>query len=454
MEEFTMKDFPKKVMPPKDKFWGPLTGHILQLRDDRLKLMENSVKNYGEFIHFKYLKHNAFLIPHPDAAHHVLHLNASNYSKRTLGFKRVVEVGGSGILVEEGPHWKKMRKIIQPYFIKKSIESYLPVMLKIIDQALAQLNPHALSGQEVNLNTAMTRVTINVLGHAIFDRDFSKDTDFLFKVVTDLFEITNEKMTRFLPFPTMTKIKNDKVFKQSKKELDAYVIKLIEEAKKRPQGKLPNLIHTFMKETDGISLQNMLDEVLTLIIAGFETSANSLNWAFVALAENPEFQEKIMSEYRLAITGDKKLMLEDLPFTQMVIKESLRRYPGFWVLARKALADDEIFGEKIPANSIVLISPYLIQNNPKWWPDPEKFDPLRFTPEMMEIRDKNSYLPFGLGPRGCIASEFSLMEMTFIVAKFCHLYHFDLANTEKIKVKARLSLRTDQDVRLILRQRH
>lgn len=440
---------PRLVTPPKDKFFGALTGHILQLRNDRLGLMENSVKNYGEFIHFKYLHHHAYLIPHPEAAHHVLHTNASNYSKRTLGFKKVIEIGGSGILVEEGEHWKKMRKIIQPYFVKKNLQNYIPVMEKLIDQSIKKLDSYALSGQEVNVNSTMTRMTIEILGQAIFDRDFSKDTDFLFEVVTNLFEITSEKMTRFLPIPSPTKMANDRLFKKSKKELDDFVIKLIEEAKLRPSGALPNLIHTFIEQNAGITLQNMLDEILTLVIAGFETSANSLNWAFVALAENPEFQERIAREYEAAATKS----VENLPFTQMLIKESLRRYPGFWMLARKALHDDVIFGEKIAANSIVLISPYLIQNNSKWWPNPEKFDPERFTPTAIEQRTKNSYLPFGLGPRSCIAEDFSMMEMSFIVANFCSRYRFTLANKEKIGVKAKLSLRTDQDVRILLKSR-
>lgn len=449
-----MNDFPKLVMPPKDKVWGALTGHVLQLRNDRLGLMENSVKNYGEFIHFKYLHHNAFLIPHPMAAHHVLHTNAANYSKKTLGFKKVVEVGGSGILVEEGEHWKKMRKIIQPYFVKKSIQSYIPIMQKLIDRSIKNLNQAALDGKEINVNATMTRMTIEVLGQVIFDRDFNKDTDFLFKVVTNLFEITNEKMTRFFPIPSLTKIRNDKLFKKAKKDLDDFVIKLIEEAKLRPKGSTPNLIHTFIEQNSNITLQNMLDEVLTLIIAGFETSANSLNWAFVALAENPQYQERIANEYNQAKTLNEHVTIEHLPFTQMVLRESLRRYPGFWVLARKALQDDVIFNEKIPADSIVLISPYLIQNNPKWWPKPEQFDPQRFTPEAIAERHKNSYLPFGLGPRSCIAEDFSMMEMSFIVANFCSQYRFSLANTEKIKVKARLSLRTDQDVRIILKPKN
>lgn len=449
-----MSDFPHLAMPPKDKFWGALTGHVLQLRNDRLGLMENSVKNYGEFIHFKYLHHNAYLIPHPAAAHHVLHLNAANYSKRTLGFKKVIEVGGSGILVEEGEHWKKMRKIIQPYFVKKSIQTYIPVMQKLIDRSIKNLNQPAASDKEINVNAVMTRMTIEILGQAIFDRDFTGDTEFLYKVVTNLFEITNEKMTRFFPVPSPVKIKNDRLFKESKKELDEFVIKLIEEAKLRPRGTTPNLIHTFIDQNSNISLQNMLDEVLTLIIAGFETSANSLNWAFVALAENPQFQERIAIEYAQAKANDEVVTIEKLPFTQKVIRESLRRYPGFWVLARKALKDDVIFNEKIPANSIVLISPYLIQNNPKWWPKPEQFDPERFTPEAITNRDKNTYLPFGLGPRSCIAEDFSMMEMSFIVASFCSHYRFSLANTEKIKVKARLSLRTDQDVRINIENRN
>ncbi len=436
-----MKDIPILKMPPKDKFFGFVTGHILQLRRSRIGLMESSVKEYGEFIHFKYLHHNVFLIAHPDGAKHVLQKNSRNYSKKTAGFKKVMKIGGKGILVNEGGHWRKMRGIIQPYFNKNSIENYLPKMNLTIDRVIENYKQDLL-----NVNDEMAKLTIQVLGETLLDKRFNDDSEFLYKYVSSLFDITSERMTRFLPFPSFRRINNDIKFNLFKRKLDQYVLNLIEEA--RSSDEKNNLIHKFLSSKHSVALKDILDEVLTLIVAGFETSANALTWAIYKIAQDEDFQTIIKNEYNsLNLNNLGFEELSKMIFTKNVLKESLRRYPGFWVLARLAINEDQIFNEKIPPKSIVLISPYLIQNNSKWWDNPEQFIPSRFEGNYYD----NSYLPFGLGPRSCIAEDFSLAEMSLILGKLCSKFKFNLNNNKEVQVRAGLSLRTSEDILIRLK---
>ncbi len=433
------------VTPPLDRYFGFLTGHVLQLRKDRFKMMRNAVETCGEFVHFKYFSQDVYLVAHPEGAKHVLQSNASNYSKKTPGFKKVMKIGGKGILVNEGDHWKKMRRLIQPFFNLSAVHSYLPDMKLLLEREFEKLG-----NGRVNVNELATRLTIQILGQNVFNRDFSPDVDFLYQRVSTLFDITNERMTRFIPIPTPRRISNDLKFSKSKKELDQYVLSMITRARNTPRSEWTDHLIYSLLDTKDVTDRDILDEVLTLIIAGFETSANSINWAVYLLAQHRNYQDRVFQETKSGLDRPAGF---DLPYTKSVLMESLRMYPGFWMLARIALGDDVILGHPIAKGATVLVSPYFIQNHRNWWPNPESFDPERFLGERSKDVDRYSYLPFGVGPRSCIGTEFSMSEMQLILAYLCKKYSFQLVDQAPIEIRPKLSLRMDRDLWIQIERR-
>lgn len=441
-------------LPPKPKGL-PIIGHLKHFKNDPINFMLDSAKNEGDIVLFKLLNKKIYFINHPDYVRHVMHNNYKNYHK-SPGYRPLRLLGGTGIFTNDGEEWLRRRKLYQPAFSHSSIKSYSESVLKNADEMLYHWELTREKGEEVNISIEMMKITLNIIGETLFSTKIEYKSD-LWDSMTYALKWISERALR-APFilPHNWPTPKNKKFKAASEKLNAVIYKIIAD-KKENDSNPDDLLSRFMNPEDPklkpLNEQELRDEVMTVFFAGHETSANVLSWSFYLAAKHPEIQEKIFKEVN--DLGDRELTYEDLhhlKYTAQVLNETMRIYPPVWHLGRMNLKDDEIGGYKIPAGSHVRMSPLALHRNEKFWSNPEKFDPDRFSDEHMKTQKPFSFIPFGAGPRLCAGRNFAMMEMVLILAMCIRKYKFTHTGPE-IEMAPLMTLRSATDIKLKLTKR-
>jgi cytochrome P450 len=393
-------------------------GLLLRMVRNRLEVMEYGATRYGDAVRLPLGPKTLHVFNRPDYAKHVLADNAANYQKG-IGQVHARRVIGDGLLTSEGELWRKQRKTVQPVFQPKRIARQAAVMADEAEKLVARLRDHA--GREpVDIRAEMTGLALGVLGHTLIDTDLGEfeSIGHSFEVVQDqaMFEVMSlGAVPMWIPLPKQLR------FRRARRDLQAIVDQLAAESGAHPAGDdlISRLVDSVRKEADPqVGRTRMRDELVTMLLAGHETTASTMSWAFYLLDQHPEAWDRVHAEAS-EVFGQGPLdaeALHGLKFTTMVLQETMRLYPPVWLLPRIAKADDEIDGYHVPAGSDVLISPYLLHRHPGLWPDPERFDPERFEPARHAGRDRYAYIPFGAGPRFCVGNSLGMMEATIVLA--------------------------------------
>jgi len=393
-------------------------GLLLRMVRNRLEVMEYGATRYGDAVRLPLGPKTLHVFNRPDYAKHVLADNAANYQKG-IGQVHARRVIGDGLLTSEGELWRKQRKTVQPVFQPKRIARQAAVMADEAEKLVARLRDHA--GREpVDIRAEMTGLALGVLGHTLIDTDLGEfeSIGHSFEVVQDqaMFEVMSlGAVPMWIPHPKQLR------FRRARRDLQAIVDQLAAESGAHPAGDdlISRLVDSVRKEADPqVGRTRMRDELVTMLLAGHETTASTMSWAFYLLDQHPEAWDRVHAEAS-EVFGQGPLdaeALHGLKFTTMVLQETMRLYPPVWLLPRIAKADDEIDGYHVPAGSDVLISPYLLHRHPGLWPDPQRFDPERFEPARHAGRDRYAYIPFGAGPRFCVGNSLGMMEATIVLA--------------------------------------
>ncbi|HEX6521313.1 MAG TPA: cytochrome P450 [Streptosporangiaceae bacterium] len=399
----------------------PLTATFSLLRRmlrSRLDVMEYVATRYGDASRLPLGPKTLYVFNHPDYAKHVLADNAANYRKG-IGQVHARRVIGNGLLTSEGELWRKQRKTIQPVFQGKRIARQLAAIAEEAEHLVARLRQH-IGGEPLDLRAEMTGLALGVLGRTLIDADLSafESMGHSFEVVQDqaLFEVmTLGSVPLWIPLPKQVR------FRRAKKDLQEIVDRLAADGATRPDSDdiIARLLDSVRQEDDPqIARSRMRDELVTLLLAGHETTASTMSWAFYLLDQHPEVWDRVHDE-AVAVFGQGPLdaeALHKLTFTTKVLQETLRLYPPVWLLPRIAKAEDQIGEYHVPAGADVLICPYLLHRHPDQWPEPERFDPDRFDPARHPDRDRYAYIPFGAGPRFCVGNNLGMMEATVVLA--------------------------------------
>jgi cytochrome P450 len=394
-------------------------GILRQLRADRLGLMSGAVAEYGDAVRVSIGPKKLYIFNHPDHAKHVLADNAANYHKG-IGYTEAKRALGDGLLTSEGALWKEQRRTIQPVFQHKRIAGRADV---IVDEALAlveRLRAHV--GGRADVLSEITSLTLGVLGSTLLDADLGAfdSVGHSFESVQDqaMFEMeTLGLVPRWLP------LKGQLTFRKARAHLEEVVEILVAQRKANPSASgddvLTRLIASTSKEVDRrVADRRMRDELVTLLLAGHETTASTVGWTLDLVSQHPEVRERLHEE-AVAVYGDRRPAYEDLPklrYTNMVIQEAIRLYPPVWILTRRAVEDDVVGGYHVPAGAEVLICPYTLHRHPKYWAEPDRFDPERFNPDVKTNRPRYAHIPFGAGPRFCVGNHLGMMEASFIIS--------------------------------------
>jgi len=383
------------------------------------------------------------LVFHPDGVRHVVQENHKNYRKGGISNQVLRLTLGNGLLTNNGDSWLTQRRLIQPIFHRKQIAAFGQLMT---ENALAWTEEERLdTDQPLDLFQQMSGLTLTIVCKALFGADMLAYKKRVFQAQGTINHLDAQAfyVPGLLSLPTPQRYRLYK----ARNELYAIVDELI--AKRRRQASTENDLLTMLlqarnEETDeGMNDQQVRDEVLTLMVAGHETTANALSWTLMLLSQHPHIEARLREEYQQVLSG-RTVQMEDLPrlpLTRMVLEESMRIYPPAWAFARQAIDEDEIGGSTIPKGAYVLMFPALTHRHPDFWERPEVFDPERFDPERAAGRHRFAYFPFGGGPRVCIGNQFALTEAQLILATILPRYQFRLLPGAKVIPEPLITLR-------------
>jgi cytochrome P450 len=433
----------------------PILGSLPQMRSDPLKLFFDAAQ-YGDLVRLK-LVADVLLLNHPDHVKHVLQDNHLNYLKGH-GYDRLFPLVGQGLLTAEGETWKRNRRLAQPAFHKQKIASLMALFARHTEKMLERWRTRP-THQPIDLHREMMTLTYSIVGEALFSVDLLGTADSIGKALTTVLEILDDRMSRLVMVPQAVPTRKNRRFAAALKVLDGLVAELIAEHRAHPD-KYQDLLSMLLAARDedtgqGLTDRELRDEVMTMVLAGHETTANTLTWAFYLLSLHPEQERKVQAEAARVLSGRPPTM-EDFPqlgFIQRVIDETLRLYPPAWLIGRKAIKDDEIGGHFVKAGTNVMLSPLVMQRDPRFWSNPEGFDPDRFLPEVAAKRPKLAYFPFAVGPRQCIGNIFALTESVVILAMVSQRCALHLVPGSKVEHAPQLTLRPKHPVLMTLHPR-
>lgn len=424
----------------------PLSATPAMLRDlvgDRLAMMTTASRTHGDAVRMTAGPKTLYFFNHPDHAKRVLAENNSNYHKG-IGQVHAKRALGDGLLTSEDDLWRAQRRTMRPVFAHQRIAGQADAVAKEAVALVDRLATRVDRGP-VDVAAEATGLTLGVLGRTLLDTDLHTfDTiGSAFEAVQDqaMFDmVTMNGLPVWLPFPTQSR------FRRARRELQRIVDRLVREhiPSEDADDALSRVLTDAAAESDPrIRSQRVRDELITLLLAGHETTASTLSWAFYLIDRNPGTAERLHEE-AVRVLGDRPPAYEDLhelTFATMVVQEAMRLYPPVWILPRKALADDEVGGYHVPAGADVLICPYTLHRRPDSWDDPERFDPGRFDPTNRDDRHRYSYIPFGAGPRVCVGSNLGMLEAVFVLATVSRELRLTLPPGHRAVPEPMLSLR-------------
>lgn len=426
----------------------PVLGIVPQLRRDRLQFVLDMAAEYGALVKYNALNFSLIQVNDPDAIQYVLQDNNKNYHK---GFETIPTLDmtlGHGLLTNEGEPWLKQRRLMSPVFHHRNIDSMGEMMTRhTVNMLETRWAAHAQSQTPLNVAAQMMQLTLDIVSEALFSTNVSAQAQAVSTAVTTLVEDATIRFDfPFYPQPNIPTPHN-RAFNRGLNQLNYIIYGMIQERRANPIGH-HDLLQLLLdardpESNDAMNDKQLRDELITLFIAGHETTANLLAWAFYLLAQHPDIEAQAQAELaqvlngRTATAGD----LAALPYTRRVLDEVLRLYPPAWMLTRTNLADDELLGYRIPAHSFLAISPYAMHRNPVYWDNPKTFDPDRFLPERAKQYHRFVYLPFGGGPRLCIGRGFAQVEAHLILATILQRSHLSLASNTPVEAQAFVTLR-------------
>ncbi|MDT7541284.1 MAG: hypothetical protein QOE33_1188 [Acidobacteriota bacterium] len=448
------------LYPPGPKATTPVARvrGYLAFRRDPLSFLTRLAREHGDIAHFRVGGQHAYLLNHPDLIRDVL-VNNQDCFHKGRALQRSKRLLGEGLLTSEGQHHRRQRRLAQPAFHKKRIESYGAIM---VDYA-ARHSARWRDGESVDIAREMMRLTLAIVGKTLFNADVESDAEEVALALTEIMELFNMLLLPYSEYLERLPLPHTRRFERARAKLDEIIYRIVEE-RRRDERDAGDLLSMLLEARDeegdlsGMTDQQIRDEVMTLILAGHETTANALSWTWYLLAQNVEAESKLHAELDEVLEHGRRLpTVEDLPrlrYTEMVFAESMRLYPPAWVVGRLAIKDYSARGYTIQAGSLVLLSQYVMHRDARFFTGPERFDPERWTAEARESRPAYSYFPFGGGARRCIGEGFAWMEGVLLVASIASRWRMRLDPNHKVETYPRITLRPKRGIRVTLEQRN
>ena len=425
-------------------FWRDPTGSLVRLAD-----------RYGDVSRFRFGLYDEYLVTHPDHVQQILVGEHRSFTKgRALAeAKRIL---GEGLLTSEGDFHRRQRRLVQPLFVHSRIAGYADAMVDAAERAAERWR----DGQEVDAQAEMSRLTLAVVGRTLFDADIEGEATEIGRALTDSMETLNRFMLPFSGLFEVLPTATGRRLRRARARLDATIYALIA-ARRRAGAEGGDLLSVLIRARDeddgstGMTDEQVRDEAMTIFLAGHETTAVALTWTWYLISQAPEVEARLHEELGRELGGAAPTVadLPRLAFTERVLSEAMRLYPPAWVIGRRALVDVDLDGYRIPGGSVVVLSPFVTQRDARWYPQPLRFDPDRFAPELRAERPRYAYFPFGGGTRVCIGEGFAWMEARLLLATISQRARLLRPPGRAVALHPRVTLRPRGGLAMTVRRR-
>ena len=441
-------------LPPGPKGF-PVFGSVFEPKGDTITYLRKCTREYGDIVFFRFLGVPACYISRPDYIESVLVTQSNNFVK-SKDYRAMRRVLGNGLLLSEGEFWRRQRKLIQPAFHQERIAAYAQIMVGYTQRMMKSWS----DGQKLDMHEAMMRLTLSIVAKTLFDADVSHEAEDVDAALTVLMGKFLRQAGMALLLPTWVPLPTSQLLKRAVGRLDKVIYGIIEQ--RRASGQMAgDLLSAFLQAQDdqgvGMTDRQLHDEIMTLFLAGHETTANVLSWTWLLLGQNPEVEKKLVEELGRVLGGriPTPADLPQLVYTDMVLRESMRLYPPVWVIGRRALETFRLGDYEIPADTNMLISQYLMHRDARYFPEPEKFDPQRWSAgdSRAVSLPRFAYFPFGGGPRVCIGAGFAMMEAVLLLATIAQKFQIQIAPGEKVSMQPSVTLRPRNGIPVKLKWR-
>jgi cytochrome P450 len=428
---------------------------LVEVSRDWLGFYQQCAEEYGDVVYVRLAHVPVYLLVHPRDIETVLVTQAGNFTK-SADYRALARVLGNGLLTSEGEFWKRQRGLIQPAFHRQNILAYAQVMTEAAGRMLDSWKNEG----ERNIHDDLMRVTLQIVAQCLYGAEVSGSAERVgqaMEVVMQRF-VTNASQALLFPFdiPIFLARREQRAIR----DLDKIIGGIIRERRSSHQPR-QDLLDMLLRARDAdghpMSDTQLRDEVMTLFLAGHETTAIALSWACYLIAQNPHVEAALVQELR-EVLGDHVPIPDDLPrlrYTEIVLKEAMRLYPAVWGIGRKAIADCELGGYRVPAGSNLFILQWRTQRDARFFPDPERFDPERWRDDPVRSGKipRFAYFPFGGGPRVCVGASFAMMEATLLLAMIQRRFHLELVPDHPVETFASVTLRPKYGIRVIAKRR-
>jgi cytochrome P450 len=422
----------------------PILGVLPQVWKDTLGFFLRSGTAHPDVVRLDFGPARLYLVSSPEGVKHILQDNHRNYNK---GYDRAKPLLGEGLVTAEGEKWRRQRRLMQPAFHRQRLAELLPTMTHATSEMLNHWKTKRGADEPMDIAKEIMLLTQTIILRTMFSSDIGRNPEEIAEAFGTALEYLN--LAIVAPFPILQSLptRANRRFRRAMRVIDKAVYGIISE--RRESGEKRNdLLQMLLDARDedsgeGMSDQQLHDEVLTIFLAGHETTASLLGWTFYLVGQDAQVEERLRAEISTVLDGREPVM-EDfgkMPYTMQTLHEVLRLYPPAWMFARQPIEDDVINGYRIPAGATVTLSPYVTHRLPHVWDQPDRFDPDRFAPERESERPRYAFFPFGGGPRMCIGNNFALMEAPALLAMIMHSYQLKLAPGYTIKAQPSATLR-------------
>jgi cytochrome P450 len=421
-----------------------IVGMLFDVRRDRLGLVTGIRREFGDIVRFRMASRTLHLISHPDYIRHVLVDNQANYRKG-VGLSQAKRWLGEGLVTSEGSVWARQRRLVQPSFQRARLGSFASLVTECTADVIDNWRATAAEGGPIELASQMMRLTLRIIARMMFSADLN-DHGELGAAFTTALHDAMDRMTAIVALPDWAPFPGKRRFLKALRVLDEVVSRLIREHREStspPDDLITRLLAE--RDEDGGRMDDgeIRDQVLTILLAGHETTASSIAWTLHLLQSHPEARAGMLHEARQTLDG-RTPTHEDVPrltWTRMVYEEALRLFPPVWLIPRRSVGEDEIGGYYIPPESELLICPYVMHRHPDYWTDPDVFDPRRFSAEQTAVRPPFTYLPFGAGQRACVGKSLAMTEALLILTMIGQAYELHAEPDHPVVPEPLLTLR-------------
>ena len=431
-------------LPPGPRSLIPFR-YLRLMQRNPIPFFTRLAREYGDAAMFAVGPQKIVFFNHPDFVRELL-VTQHRFFHKSRVLQRSKIILGEGLLTSEDPLHLRQRRLAQPAFHRDRIARYAEVM---VDRA-TRTRDRWRDGETIDIHHEMMRLTLEVVAKTLFDADVEQEADEIGAALTSLIDLFPRLMNPFAPLLQKLPVPSTLRFRRAIARLDRTIYSIIAERRASGQDRgdlLSMLLLAQDVEGDGGSMtdEQLRDEAMTLFLAGHETTANALAWTWYLLGQHPEIADRLRAHI-----GDQPVTAADYPrlgYAEMVLAESMRLYPPAWAVSRLAMEDVVIGDWLVPRGAVAVVTQAVLHRDPRFWPDPDRFDPTRFSPELKATRPKFAYFPFGAGPRLCIGEGFAWMEGVLLLATLAQRWRLELL-TRDVKPQASITLRPKGGIRM------